>query len=109
MLGHQKHDHASPLHLRGLLHIADLCDSFCKIIENLAANLSAGQFTPAKTDGDLYLIAILQEFHGILQLCLQIMLLDIGRKANLFDVDDLLFLLRLFFPFDLLKTVLSIV
>jgi hypothetical protein len=59
------------------------------------AEILARHFAAPELDGGLDLVSFPQEPDGVLELEVVVMLVDVGPELDLFDVDDLLLLLRL--------------
>src|SRR3954468_6526499 len=64
-------------------------------LEQLVAEALARHLAAPALDGGLHLVPFPQEADRVLELEVIVMLVDVGPELDLFDVDDLLLLLRL--------------
>src|SRR5215210_2658882 len=64
-------------------------------LQQLVAEILARHFAAPELDGGLDLVPFAQEADGVLELEVVVVLVDVGPELDLFDVDDLLLLLRL--------------
>ena len=60
-------------------------------------------FAATETNRSLHLIAVFQEFHGLIQLGLEVVFADIQRKTDFFNLYDFLIFSGFFFPFCLVR------
>lgn len=56
-------------------------------------------FTSPETDGNLYLVTVLQELDSVVELGVEIVSIDVERKTNFLGIDNLLILAGFLFPF----------
>ena len=68
-----------------------------------------GQLSAAEADRSLNLVAIGQELLGSLDLCFEVMCIDLSRKSDFLDLYDFLILSGLFFLLGLFEAELTIV
>ena len=66
-----------------------------KLIEQAPPDLRVGHFSPAEQDGQLYLIAMIEELRGLAALGFQIVIVDLRTNPNFLELDDMLILARL--------------
>ena len=90
----QDHDHLTPLHLRHLLDLGQRIRFLTDAVEHLHAEMLVHHLTAAKTQRHLDLVSLFQETAHRLHLHVVIVLLDVGAKLDLLDVDRLLLLAR---------------
>ena len=101
--GGKEHLHAPPLQLRRFFHHS-LRQCLCEALLHFKAKVGVRHFTAPEANGYLHLIAFGQEFPGLPYLGVEVVRIDIERKADLFDVDDLLVFPGFFIPFLQLET-----
>lgn len=67
------------------------------------------ELTAPEADGDLNLVAVLQEADGVVALGFKIVGIDAEAQTNLFDLNRFLILSGFLFPFGLLEAILTVV
>lgn len=86
------HDHLATFHLRHILDLADAFD-FCRDpLKQVAAQFLMRHLAATEAQGDLHLIAILEEFLGIADFAFKVMIIGTRPHLDLFDLNDLLLL-----------------
>src|SRR5436305_7498775 len=63
-------------------------------LQQLVAEVLARHFTAPELDGGLHLVPFAEEADGVLELEIVVVLVDVGAELDLFEMDDLLLLLR---------------
>jgi hypothetical protein len=95
LLGRQHHDHLPAFHARHRLDLGERVHLAADAVQNLQAELGMDHLAAAEAQGDLHLVAFLDEpLHGA-HLHFVIVVVDVGAHLDLFDLDDLLVLTRL--------------
>src|SRR5680860_44088 len=80
---------------RSTLHHREVLERFGDMVQHLQSLLRAAHFTAAVTDGDLHLVALLQELPRVFHLEVEIMGVRARSEFQLLDVHGMLALLRL--------------
>ena len=92
------HDHRPPLHLRHQLHGGLRLQHLPELVKQSLADVRVRHLTPPKPNGELDLIARIEELRRLPGFGLKIMIPDLRLDANLLQLDDMLVLARLTLP-----------
>jgi hypothetical protein len=90
-----EHDHGSALHSRRLFDDAVRPELIGKLIEERFAKIWVGHLAPPEEDGQLDLVSGIEELRGLPTFGLEVMVVDLGPDADLFQLDDVLVASRL--------------
>ena len=82
----------TPLHHGPLLNYRNVLHTLDEVVHHLGTDLGMGDLTAAETDGDLDLVAVLQELDGILGLDGDVIFRDRCGKLDFLDLDGVLVL-----------------
>ncbi len=104
-----EHLHAAPFQLGGLIHHRYLGQYLGKPLFHLEAQVGMGHLAPAEPDGYLELVAGLYKLGRLADLGVEVVRVDVQRKPDLLDVDDLLILLGFLVFLLLFKAELAVV
>lgn len=66
-------------------------------------------FSSAEANGNLYLVAVAEEFNGVSQLCVKIVGINVKGKPYFLDLDYFLIFLCFFFTLCLFKTIFAVI
>ena len=100
------HQHLPTLKLRHLLHLGKVIEFLADTIKHFHAEVLMRHFTAAEADGDLDLVALLDEPTHVAHLDLIVVVIDIRTHFYFFNLDDPLLFSRL--AFFLLFSVLEL-
>ena len=92
--GHE-HDHGPPFHARRLFDRTVRAKLFGQLIEQRAAQIGMGHLTAAEEDGQLDFVPGIEELRGLTSLRFEVVVVDLGPDADLFQLDDMLMTARL--------------
>ena len=81
----KNHDHVATVLLRRRLHEPQLLDVLGQALQKSEAQLGTVLFTTAEHDGDLHLVASVEESNYVTLLGLVVVLVDLGTKLHLLD------------------------
>ena len=84
------HDHLPAFHFWHGFDLGQLFHFLTHPVQYLGTQFLMGHFPPAKPQGNLHLVASVDEFADIAHLHLIIMFVDIGAEFDFLDVNDLL-------------------
>lgn len=82
----EEHEHEPPFELGVLFHVGDFGAALRELDEQLFTDVGVGHFAAAEADGDLDPVALLQELAGALHFGVEVVGVDAGGHANLFDL-----------------------
>src|SRR3989344_5616419 len=105
----QDHDHLPAFHARRVLDLGHFLEIGLDLVEQLHAQLGVGHFATAEAQGDLHLVAFLEEARHGLGLHLIVVGVDVRPKLDLLELDDLLALARLGLLLLLLEAELAVI
>ena len=97
------------LHLGLLLNVACLGALLSEALQQIQTDGRMGDFTAAEADGNLDLVAALEETAGVADLDVQIVNVDAGGQSDLLDLDNALILAGFLLALGLLKAVLAVI
>ena len=106
---YKEHQHAASLKFGLFFHIAYISQGFGKTFHNAGAQMGMGHFATAETNGNLYLIASLQELAGVVGLGIKIVGVNVQGKTNFLNVNDLLIFFGFLFTLGLFEAVLAVI
>ena len=75
----------------------------------MRTRVHVGHLTAAETECDLHAVSLCEKLAGSVDLCLQIIGVDVGRKPDLLDLDNVLLALRVLFLAGLFVLVFSVI
>lgn len=101
--------HLPPLELGLLLHCAGFGAQLGKAVQKIETKRRMGDLTAAEADGDLDLVAALQEAAGMADLNVQVANVNIRRQADLLDLNDTLVFARFFLALCLFKAEFAVI
>ena len=107
--GGQEHHHAAAFQLRLLINHSLAFQRLCKALLHINTQTGVRHFAAAEPDGNLYLVALLQELCGLVDLGVKVVGINVERKADLLQLDHFLVFLGFLFLFLHLKTVLAVI
>ena len=108
-LGGQEHGHEPAFQLGVLFHVGRLRAGFGKVNQQLLAQIGVSHLTATELHADLDTVAVGDELLGSLDLGVEVIGVDAGAHADLFDLHDLLVLLGILFPLLLIVAELGLV
>ena len=85
-----EHDHGPALHPWRLFDGAVRTELIGELIEQRFAQIRVGHLAAAKEDGQLDLVSGVEELRGLATFRLEVMVVDLGPDADLFQFDDVL-------------------
>src|SRR5918993_501061 len=85
-----EHDHGPSLHPWRLLDGAVRTELIGELIEQGFAQIRVGHLAAAKEDGQLDLVSGVEELRGLPAFGFEIVVIDLGPDADLFELDDVL-------------------
>ncbi|CAN1723097.1 protein of unknown function [Hyphomicrobium sp. 1Nfss2.1] len=91
----QHHNHLAAFQARLRFHLGNRFQVALHALQHLHAELLVGHLTTAEAQGDLHLVAVLEEPFDRAHLHVVVVVVDRGAHLDLFDLDDLLVLARL--------------
>jgi hypothetical protein len=94
LLRRQHHHHLTAFEARVLLDLGESCDVGLDAIQQARADLLVRHFASAIAQGDLHLVAFLEEALHRLHLHVIVVIVDHRTELDLLDLDDLLALAR---------------
>ena len=92
-----QHDHLAAFHFREILDLTRFFGVFSNAFQQLTAQFLVGHFTATEAQGDLYLVAVIQEFENVAHLYFIVVVIRVWTELHFFDFDDLLLLTCLSF------------
>ena len=108
-MGRDNNDHASSFKLGLLINGANLGAAVDKLLDYRCAKLRMSHFSSAEANGNLYLVAVAEEFNGVSQLCVKIVGINVKGKPYFLDLDYFLIFLCFFFTLCLFKTIFAVI
>ena len=90
LLGRNHHDHLTPFHLGHLLDLTDFVEVGLDPFELAQTEFLVGHLAAAEAQGDLALVAFVEEALQVAQLDLIVVLVGARTELDLFDLDLLL-------------------
>ena len=109
ILGGEEHCHKAAFQLGVLLHGCGFGAGIGEVHQQLFTNIGVRHLTAAEADADLDAVAVAQKLEGGLDLGVQVVGVDTGAHADLFDLHDPLILLGILFPLLLIVAEFGIV
>jgi hypothetical protein len=85
-----EHDHGPAFHPRRLFDGAVRTELIGELIEERFAEIRVGHLAAAKEDGQLDLVSGVEELRGLATFRLEVMVVDLGPDADLFQLDNVL-------------------
>ena len=85
-----EHDHGPAFHSRRLFDDAVRPELIGELIEERFAEIRVGHLAPPKEDRQLDLVSGVEELRGLPAFGLEVMVVDLGPDADLFQLDDVL-------------------
>lgn len=91
--GGDDHSHAAAEYLGLAFEFAEFGQLLGDLVHNLAAVIKMHHFTPAKQHRKLHLVALFEEFDGVFDLDLAVVIIDFRPEPYLFRCHNVLFFL----------------
>ena len=85
-----EHDHGPALHPRRLFDRAMRAELICQLIEERFAQVRVGHLAAAKEDSQLDFVTRVEELRRLPPLGFEVMVVDLGPDADLFQLDNVL-------------------
>src|SRR5687768_696589 len=104
-----EHDHGPALHPGRLFDSAVRTELIGELIEQGFAQIRVGHLAAAKEDGQLDLVSGVEELRGLPTFGFEIVIIDLGPDADLFELDDVLMAAGLALLATLLVSKLAVV
>ena len=98
-LWRKKHKHLATFKLSWLFNNCNLRASLGKALHCFKSYFGMSHFSTAETDRNLNLIAVLNKLKGVVKLCVKIVSVDVKRKSDFLNVNNMLIFSGLLFPF----------
>jgi len=108
-LGGQEHGHEAAFQLGILFHGGNIAAALGEVHQQLLTEVGVRHFAATKTNADLHTVAIAQELLSAFDLGVEIVGVDTGAHANLFDFHNALVLLGFLFTLLLIEAELGVV
>ena len=97
------------VHLGRFFHVGEFRAELCETLHGVVADLGMSHLPAAETDRDFHLVAVQQEPFCMAALGLKVMRVNVERKADFLELNDLLVLSRFLLPLGLFKTEFAVV
>jgi hypothetical protein len=107
--GRDEHDHRAAFHPRRLFDRAVGAQLLGELIEERPAQVGVRHLAPAEEDRDLHFVPGIEELCRLPSLRLEVVVVDLGPNADLFQLDDVLMTAGLALLAALLVSVLAVV
>src|SRR5215212_6992109 len=104
-----EHDHGPTLHPRWLFNRSVWTELISELIEEHFAQIRVGHLAAAEEDRQLDFVSGVEKLRGLPTLGFEVMVVDLGPDANLFQLDDVLMAARLALFAALLVAELAVV